>query len=62
MIGVEAVCFQCARAVIRSKLWSGEAEAGLPTAGEMLAEASGGAEGGPAHDAAWPERAARTMW
>ena len=59
VIAVEAVFFQRARAVMRSGLWSGEAVSGLPTAGEMLSEASGGAEGGPAHDGARP---ARTMW
>ena len=61
-VSVEAVYFQCARAVIRSGLWSAEPVEGLPTAGEMLAEASRGDEGGAEYDAAWAGRAARTMW
>ncbi|MEL6101976.1 MAG: pyridoxamine 5'-phosphate oxidase family protein [Pseudomonadota bacterium] len=53
---------QCARALIRSGLWGRNDAADLPTVGEILAEVSDGEEGGPAYDAAWPERAARTMW
>jgi hypothetical protein len=34
----------------------------LPSAGEMLAEISGGAVGGEAYDTAWPARAAETLW
>jgi hypothetical protein len=63
VIAVGEVYFQCARALIRSALWtSGDLSAGLPSAGEMLAEASRGAEGGADYDAAWPARAAKTMW
>ncbi len=62
VIAVEAVYFQCARAVVRSGLWTAEPVPVLPSAGEMLAEASAGDEGGAAYDAAWPERAARTLW
>ena len=62
VIAVAEVYFQCARAVLRSRLWSGEPTPGLPTAGDMLAEASMGEEGGADYDAAWAERARRTMW
>mmetsp|Transcript_23619 Transcript_23619/g.41876 ORF Transcript_23619/g.41876 Transcript_23619/m.41876 type:complete len:201 (+) Transcript_23619:792-1394(+) len=62
VIEVGEVYTQCARAVIRGGVWSGEVVEGLPTPGEILAEVSGGDEGGPAYDAAWPARAARTMW
>lgn len=64
-ITVDAVYFQCARALIRSELWRTEAHgavAGLPTPGEMLAEASEGRVGGETYDREWPERAAKTMW
>ena len=62
VIAVGEVYFQCARAILRSGLWSGERVADLPSAGAMLAQASEGDEGGPGYDAAWPARAARTMW
>ena len=61
-IAVAEVYFQCARAILRSRLWSGEPAPGLPSVGDMLAEASHGEKGGAAYDAAWPVRAARTMW
>ena len=62
VIAVAEVYFQCARAVLRARLWSGEPAPALPSAGEMLAATSGGEEGGADYDAAWPARAARTMW
>ena len=62
VIRIGEVYTQCARAVIRAGLWSRDDAEGLPTVGEILAEASGGDEGGAAYDSAWSERAARTMW
>jgi hypothetical protein len=65
VIAVEAVYFQCARAIVRSGLWSAEAQAvvpALPTAGEILASLTAGEVGGEAYDKAWPERAAATLW
>ncbi|GGA94640.1 pyridoxamine 5'-phosphate oxidase family protein [Allosediminivita pacifica] len=63
VIEIGEVYFQCARAIMRARLWSGEDEsAGLPSAGDMLLEASNGQEGGADYDRTWPERAARTMW
>ena len=63
VIEIGEVYFQCARAIMRARLWSGEDEsAGLPSAGDMLLEASSGQEGGADYDRTWPERAARTMW
>lgn len=62
---IDEVYFQCARALIRSDLWVLGARGrpdGVPTAGQMTAEASNGAEGGPAYDAALPERQRRTLW
>jgi PPOX class probable FMN-dependent enzyme len=53
---------QCARAIIRARLWNGADEsAGLPTVGQMM-DAIRADFGGAAYDAAWPGRAARTMW
>ena len=63
VVSISEVYSQCARALMRSELWtSGDQSAGLPTAGEILADVTRGAEGGAAYDKAWPERAAKTMW
>ncbi|MEL6887573.1 MAG: pyridoxamine 5'-phosphate oxidase family protein [Pseudomonadota bacterium] len=62
VIRIAEVYTQCARAVMRAGLWARDDAVGLPTPGEILAEVSAGEEGGAAYDAAWPERAARTMW
>ncbi|SDE15502.1 hypothetical protein SAMN05421538_104178 [Paracoccus isoporae] len=57
------VYFQCARAVIRSELWSGKDDSdGLPTPGRILAGMTDGEVGGAEYDRDWPARAARTMW
>ena len=63
LIRIEEIYFQCARALIRAGLWTGEDQSqGLPSAGDLLAEATDGAIGGAPYDADWPERAARSMW
>ncbi len=63
VIALDEVYFQCARALLRARLWAGVDEsAGLPTPGQMLAAMTAGEVGGPAYDAEWPGRAARTMW
>jgi len=63
VIALEEVYFQCARALLRSRLWAGVDEsAGLPTPGQILAAMTAGAVGGAAYDAEWPGRAAKTMW
>lgn len=62
-IEIAEVYSQCARALMRARLWgAGDESSGLPTVGEMLAEASKGAVGGPDYDVAWAGRAAGTMW
>ena len=62
VIKIAEMYTQCARAPMRADLWGGDMSAGLPTAGEILAEASQGDEGGADYDAAWSTRAATTMW
>jgi PPOX class probable FMN-dependent enzyme len=65
VIAVEAVYFQCARALVRADLWNPDrhvAPGVLPTAGRILASMSQGRVGGEAYDDAWSERAKRTMW
>jgi len=63
VIRIAEVYSQCARALIRSALWSGgDQSAGLPTVGDMLREITEGRIDGKAYDADWPGRAALTMW
>lgn len=65
VIAVEAVYFQCARAIIRSNLWDAhrQVEPGsLPTPGRILAAISQNRVGGEAYDREWPARAAKTLW
>ena len=62
VVTVAEVYSQCARALIRADLWRGMDESrGLPSVGDLLAEAKAGFDGA-AYDADWPGRAARTMW
>jgi len=65
LISIERVFFQCAKVIIRSKLWdpaSKVARTTLPTPGSILAEISGGEIGGPEHDRAQPERVKATIY
>ncbi|MFC6025563.1 MULTISPECIES: pyridoxamine 5'-phosphate oxidase family protein [Methylobacterium] len=65
VITVEAAYFQCARAIVRARLWEPEARvdpADLPSPGAILAALTAGEVGGQAYDAEWPGRAAKTMW
>jgi uncharacterized protein len=65
VLSVDAVYFQCARAIVRSELWNPanhREPASLPTPGQILASLSDGDAGGKAYDDSWSERAAKTMW
>ena len=65
VIAVEQVFFQCAKALVRSKLWDPllhVERASLPTAGKILAEISGGKLGGEEHDRLAPERMKATIY
>ncbi len=65
VIHVEAVYFQCSRAIVRSDLWNPERHAdpqSLPTPGRILAVTSGNRAGGEAYDRDWPERAKKSLW
>lgn len=63
VICVAEVYSQCARALMRSALWtSGDQSQGLPTVGDMLREITEGRIDGTAYDTDWPGRAAKTMW
>ena len=65
VIAVEAVYFQCARAIVRAHLWDAAHHVdpnSWPSAGDMLSALSGGRVGGAGYDADWAGRAERTMW
>lgn len=65
IITVDAIYFQCARAIVRSGLWKAESQVDpkiLPTPGQILAGLTEGRFGGQAYDDEWPERAAKTLW
>jgi uncharacterized protein len=62
VIAVAEVYGQCARAILRAGLWTaGDQSGGLPSAGELIASATEGFDAAP-YDAAWPARAAKSMW
>ncbi|WP_208351656.1 pyridoxamine 5'-phosphate oxidase family protein [Pseudaestuariivita rosea] len=63
IIRIREIYTQCARALIRSGLWTrGDESEGLPTVGEILSAMTKGEVGGAPYDQAWPARAAKTMW
>ncbi|AZO62948.1 MAG: pyridoxamine 5'-phosphate oxidase family protein [Mesorhizobium sp.] len=65
VIAVDAVYFQCARAIVRSELWNPAKHAdpkSLPTPGQILELTSRRNINGAAYDKEWPERAKKTMW
>lgn len=65
VVTVEAVYFQCARAIVRSELWNPEKHIdpkSLPSVGTVLAEMSKNRIDGQVYDEEWPERAKASLW
>ncbi|KMW60001.1 Pyridoxamine 5'-phosphate oxidase family protein [Candidatus Rhodobacter oscarellae] len=63
VISISEIYTQCARALLRSGLWAGScAEDDLPSVGDILREMTNDQFDGESYDAAWPERAQKTMW
>jgi PPOX class probable FMN-dependent enzyme len=65
VVTVERVYYQCAKAIVRSKLWESSRHVdrkSLPTTGEILAALSAGRLGGEEHDRGYPERAMATLY
>ena len=62
VIKVVEIYSQCSRALIRSGLWSQTRPAELPTAGDLLKEASQGDLGGPQYDSDQAKRSQNTLW
>ena len=65
VVTVDRVFYQCAKAIVRSKLWDPATQidrASLPSTGTMLAHITKGALGGPEHDRTAPERMKATIY
>ncbi len=65
VVTVDRVYFQCAKAIVRAKLWDPATQidrSALPTPGAILAAISNGAIGGPEHDRTAPERMMATIY
>lgn len=65
VLSVDAIYFQCARAIVRSELWNPAKHVDpttLPSAGEILAALSDNRVGGEAYDREWPARAKSSLW
>jgi uncharacterized protein len=65
VIAVDAVYFQCARAIRRSDLWNPEKHVdakSLPTPGRILEVTSRKSIDAETYDREWPERAKASMW
>lgn len=61
-VGVEEVYYQCAKAIIRAKLWAGEDQSNnVPTAGMFISEYAGGIDV-QAYDSGYAEYAKPKMW
>lgn len=62
VIKIGEIYSQCARALMRADLWSGEDQGReVPSVGDMLQELKDGFDGA-SYNAAWGARAAETMW
>src|SRR5690349_9887976 len=65
VIAVDAVYFQCARAIMRADLWNPAKHVdpkSIPSAGQMLSAITAARVGGEEYDRVWPLRAKETMW
>ena len=65
VVSVDRIYYQCAKAVVRSKLWDASRHVdrkSLPSAGTILADLTAGKMGGPEHDRNAPERLKATLY
>ena len=65
VVEIDAVYFQCARAIHRSDLWNPDNHRdpkSLPTPGQILAATTNSRIDGDAYDREWPDRAKKSMW
>jgi uncharacterized protein len=65
VVTAERVYFQCPKALVRSRLWSQDAQVSrseLPSTGEMLEAITNRRIDGAAYDAAYPQRLKETIY
>jgi PPOX class probable FMN-dependent enzyme len=63
VIEIAEIYVQCARALMRARLWTaGDESADLPSLGDILSEMTDGEIDGTAFDTDWSARAAKSMW
>jgi PPOX class probable FMN-dependent enzyme len=65
VVRVDRIYFQCPKALVRSRLWSADAQiarSALPSTGEILEALSEGSIDGTAYDAAYPKRLEETIY
>ncbi|MFT5160870.1 MAG: PPOX class probable FMN-dependent enzyme [Paracoccaceae bacterium] len=63
VIAIDEVYFQCAKALMRSRLWGDLPDiSDLPTAGDLVKSMTNGEFGGAEYDAAYEERAKKQFW
>ncbi|WP_425099845.1 pyridoxamine 5'-phosphate oxidase family protein [Tropicibacter sp. S64] len=62
VITVDEVYSQCAKALIRSRLWTRDDKDAVPTVGQIMAELTDGREGGAEYDRTYVERAQPKLW
>lgn len=63
VVTVTEAYVQCAKAILRSELWSaGDRSGDVPSVGDLISEASSGQAGGPSYDDRYAERAQDRMW
>jgi PPOX class probable FMN-dependent enzyme len=61
VIRVREVYFQCAKALMRSGLWTRDDSAGLPTAGQLVKERDAAFDA-ETYDSTYPDSARERMW
>jgi uncharacterized protein len=65
VVRVDRIYFQCPKALVRSRLWSADAQiarSALPSTGEILEALSQGSIDGTAYDTAYPKRLEETIY
>jgi uncharacterized protein len=65
VVTVDRIYFHCPKALVRSRLWSAEAQVArseLPSTGEILQALTSGRFDGAAYDAAYPKRLEETIY
>ena len=62
VIEVAEVYTQCAKALLRSGLWTRDDRDTVPTVGQILADMSDGEMGGAAYDRDYEKNAKPRMW